>query len=40
MKIDIERMINGMLGLVSNRTSLAALLIWGAAGAIWWQALS
>ena len=40
MKIDIERVINGIARLAPSRTSMAALLIWGAAGAIWWQALS
>ena len=32
---DVERIIN----LALTRTGLATLMIWGGAGAIWWQAL-
>ncbi len=40
MKVDLERVIDGMVGLVYSRTALATLLVWVVAGAMWWQALA
>lgn len=37
---DIEQVIGTAISIASSRAALASLLIWGVAGAIWWQALA